>query len=84
MSRNISLVLVALLVGCAVQKPTDKPYYENLSVHRPKVILPAENATPDTAKQTKVTTPVAPTHHVNEKLMQCSILLIGLTRYANL
>ncbi|MCE7863814.1 MAG: hypothetical protein DYG99_09765 [Bacteroidetes bacterium CHB5] len=68
MSRNISLALVALLAGCAVQKPTDKPYYENLSVHRPKVILPVENATPDTAIQTKVTTPVAPTHHVNEKV----------------
>lgn len=67
-----------LLAGCASQKPTDKPYYENLSAHRPTVTLPTETPYKDTATQTKVTTLVTPTHNVNEKV---DAVLDSIDRY---
>ncbi|HCZ37544.1 MAG TPA: hypothetical protein DHV26_16615 [Cytophagales bacterium] len=67
-----------LLVGCAVQKTSDKPYYENLATHRPKVTLPSENTSKDTANQTKVIAVVTPTHHVNAKV---DAVLDSIDRY---
>jgi len=79
MSRFILLVMFYhLLAGCAAQKSTDKPYSENLAVHRPKVILPVENTSKDTATQTKVVDSVTPTHHVNEKV---DAVLDSIDRY---
>jgi PBP1b-binding outer membrane lipoprotein LpoB len=80
MIRYTLLVLLChLLAGCAAQKTTDKPYHENLSVHRPKVILPTETSGNDTSAstQTKIT-PVTPTHHVNEKI---DAVLDSIDRY---
>lgn len=79
MSSYILIVtLCHLLDGCASQKATDKPYYENLSSHRPKVVLPAENTSRDTANQTQVVASVTPTYHVNEKI---DAVLDSIDRY---
>jgi PBP1b-binding outer membrane lipoprotein LpoB len=72
------VMLCHLLSGCASQKPTDKPYYENLSIHRPKVVLPTETTSRDTATQTKVVASVTPTYHVNEKV---DAVLDSIDRY---
>lgn len=79
MIRLFLIVLsCCLLAGCATQKTTDKPYYENLAVHRPKVTLPSENSSNDTATQPKVIPLVTPTYHVNEKV---DAVLDSIDRY---
>ena len=79
MYRITFLALICnLLAGCAAQKTSDKPYYENLAAHRPKVILPSETSNNDTATQTKVVPVVAPTHNVNEKV---DAVLDSIDRY---
>ncbi|MCW5909663.1 MAG: SPOR domain-containing protein [Cyclobacteriaceae bacterium] len=68
MLRNIFLISCYLLAGCAAQKTaTDKPYYEDLSAHRPKV-APVDTPVKDTSTQTRVVPPIKPTHHVNQKV----------------
>ncbi|HRE67454.1 MAG TPA: SPOR domain-containing protein [Cyclobacteriaceae bacterium] len=76
--HTLYFLVCIVLAGCAAQKPTDKPYYENLSSHRPKVVLPTETAGKDTSTQTPVITPVTPTHTVNEKI---DIVLDSIDRY---
>ncbi|HMR57415.1 MAG TPA: SPOR domain-containing protein [Cyclobacteriaceae bacterium] len=79
MFRHILHFLVCIvLAGCATQKPTDKPYYENLSAHRPKVVLATETAGKHTTTQTPVIAAVTPTHNVNEKI---DVVLDSIDRY---
>ncbi|MBN8576860.1 MAG: SPOR domain-containing protein [Cytophagales bacterium] len=73
------LLMAGLLVGCATQKAvSDKPYYEDLSAHRPKVLVPAETSGKDTALPVKNPAPVTPTHTVNQKV---DLVLDSIDRY---
>ncbi|MBX2897639.1 MAG: SPOR domain-containing protein [Cyclobacteriaceae bacterium] len=76
--RFIHFVTIFILAaGCASQKPTDKPYYENLSAHRPKVEV-SETPYKDTTTQSPAATVVAPTYHVNQKV---DAVLDSINRY---
>jgi PBP1b-binding outer membrane lipoprotein LpoB len=77
--RWISFVLgIVLVAGCASQKPTDKPYYENLAVHRPTVEVVAETTYKDTTTQSPAATVVTPTYHVNQRV---DAVLDSINRY---
>ncbi|MBX2915130.1 MAG: SPOR domain-containing protein [Cyclobacteriaceae bacterium] len=78
-ARFLSFVLVVTLVaGCATQKPTDKPYYENLSVHRPQVEVIGETTVKDTIIPNTNTKVIMPAFHVNEKV---DAVLDSISRY---
>jgi len=62
-------LLFHLLMSCATQKNSDKPYYENLSAVRPRVSMPPDSGfTPSTPLASQETKPVSFTKTVNEKV----------------
>ncbi len=61
-----SIFFLLLTTSCQAQKPS-KPYYEDLSLLRPKVTL-EETKPKDSAATKKVVMMVTPTHTVNTKV----------------
>jgi hypothetical protein len=74
-------LLIPILMGCVAQKPSDKPYYENLSEIRPRVTVPPDTGTSSSTTNSMAvinTQPVTFTKTVNEKV---DVVLDSIDRF---
>jgi hypothetical protein len=79
MKMNVIMGLFCyLLAGCAVQKTSDKEYYENLSALRPKVIVPTDTPYKETSHTREVKSTIEPTKTVNNKV---DVVLDSIDQY---